>query len=100
MHSLETDKTVAKARQVEVSASHLIIFLVDGRKLSVPLEWFPRLVHGNPSERIRYELIGGGTGIHWPLLDEDISVEGLLAGHRSGESPSSIKRWLAARSNG
>lgn len=64
----------------------------------VPIDWYPRLVHGNTAERNKWRLIGKGEGIHWPELDEDISVKALLAGAASGESPSSIKRWLEARS--
>ncbi len=71
--------------------------LSDGRTISVPLVWYPRLVHANQEERKRWELIGGGQGIHWPDLDEDISAEGLIAGRRSGESQRSFKRWLEAR---
>jgi hypothetical protein len=73
------------------------VLLDDGRSLSVPLAWYPRLLHGNHSERARYELIGDGEGIHWSDLDEDISVEGLLAGKRSAESDASLARWLANR---
>ena len=69
----------------------------DARTRSVPLEWYPRLAHGTPAERGVWRLIGRGEGIHWPELDEDISVEGLLAGRRSGESQRSLKRWLEAR---
>jgi len=71
--------------------------LVDGRVISVPLAWYPRLEHGSPQERDNWRLIGEGEGIHWPELDEDISIEGLLAGRPSGESQASLKRWLAAR---
>jgi len=63
----------------------------------VPLVWFPRLAHGTPAERANWRLIGGGVGIHWPDLDEDISVENLLAGKPSAESQSSFKRWLENR---
>ena len=73
--------------------------LADGRTLSVPLAWYPRLFHGSQSERENWELIGDGEGIHWPDLDEDISVEGLILGRRSGESQRSLQRWLDARNN-
>jgi hypothetical protein len=59
--------------------------------------WYPRLLHGSPTERNHWVIIGGGEGVHWPDLDEDISVEGLLAGLPSGESQASLTRWLAAR---
>ena len=78
----------------------MVVWLGDGRRISVPLRWFPRLAHGAPTELARWELIGRGGGIHWPLLDEDVSVEGLLAGRRSGECRASVgrwRKWLAAR---
>ncbi len=71
----------------------------DGRAISVPLDWYPRLAYGTLEERNNVELYGDGT-IHWPDLDEDISVEGLLAGRRSRESESSLARWLAAKRAG
>jgi hypothetical protein len=83
--------------RVEVDDRHLTAHLDDGRILLVPLDWFPRLSHGSPEERARYELSGSGHGIHWPDLDEDISVEGLLAGRRSGEGEGSLRRWLTSR---
>ncbi|MGZ4839110.1 MAG: DUF2442 domain-containing protein [Terriglobales bacterium] len=67
------------ASDVEVSHGKLHVRLMDGRELSVPLDWFPRLKNAPPLQRKKWELIGGGIGIHWPLLDEDISVENLLA---------------------
>lgn len=73
--------------------------LADGRAISVPLAWYPRLVHGAPEERNNVELYGDGT-IHWPDLDEDIRVESLLAGRRSRESEASLARWLAAKRAG
>lgn len=82
---------------VEADDTRLIAHLADGRIISVPLEWYPRLAHGRPEERANYELSGGGYGIHWPDLDEDISVENLLEGRRSQESETSFKRWLAER---
>ncbi len=82
---------------VGVTEELLIVELADGRTLSVPLSWYPRLWHGRPEERRNWHLIGQGEGIHWPELDEDISVESLLLGRPSNESPASLKRWLAAR---
>ncbi|WP_439329462.1 DUF2442 domain-containing protein [Candidatus Thiosymbion oneisti] len=67
--------------------------------MSVPVEWFPRLVHATAEERINRRLIGNGQGIHWEDIDEDISVEGLLAGKSSGESQASFRKWLNRRSN-
>ena len=78
----------------------LIVDLADGRTITVPLAWFPRLARGTPAERANWRLIGGGVGIHWPDLDEDISVESLLAGRRSGETQVSLRRWLEARKAG
>ena len=74
--------------------------LSDGRTISVPLAWYPRLVHATQAERDNWELIGDGQGIHWPDLDEDLSVEGLIAGRPSRESQRSLKRWLKARRAG
>ena len=82
---------------VHVSESSLSIYLIDGRVLSCPLSWFPRLVHGTSAERNNYELVGDDDAIHWPDLDEDIELAGLFEGAKSGESESSIQRWLASR---
>src|SRR5438874_1058178 len=88
------------AAYVVVSDSTLSVTLGDDRVLSVPLEWYPRLSHGTPAERNHWELIGGGTAIHWPDLNEGVSIEGLVAGRRSMESPKSFKRWLRFRDRG
>lgn len=89
------------AETVTVTEDTLTVELSDGRSLSVPLAWFPRLVHATPVERRGWRLIGRGHGIHWEKLDEDISVEGLLAGRPSGESQASFKKWLlTCRSSG
>lgn len=85
------------AQAVHVSADTLSVDLADGRSIAVPLAWYPRLVHGTPAERSHWRLIGRGEGIHWPDLDEDISVENLLSGTPSGESQHSFKRWLESR---
>ena len=90
----------AVAQGVTSSDEALIVDLADGRTITVPLAWFPRLAHGTPTERANWRLIGGGVGIHWPDLDEDISVESLLAGRRSGEIQTSLRRWLRARKAG
>lgn len=86
-----------RAVDVKVTEDELRVDLEDGRGLAVPLAWYPRLVHGSQAERNRWRLIGRGVGIHWPALDEDVSVEGLLAGRRSSESQESLGRWLEAR---
>ena len=85
------------AERVDVTDDTLTADLSDGRTISVPLAWYPRLVHATPHERRNWRPIGGGAGIHWPDLDEDLNVEGLLAGRASGESQQSIKRWLEAK---
>jgi hypothetical protein len=85
------------AVDVQVSEETLTVCLADGRSIAVPVVWYPRLANGTPVERMRWELIGSGHGIHWPDLDEDISVEALLAGRRSNEAPSSLKSWLSMR---
>ena len=68
----------AKARGVSVGEDELTVLLADGRKISVPLAWFPRLLHATPDQRRNFELLGDGHGIHWPDIDEDLSVAGLL----------------------
>jgi hypothetical protein len=84
-------------QHVEVTEDSLRVDLADGRSISVPLAWYPRLLHGTRNERKHWRLIGGGEGIHWPDLDEDISVANLLAGHSSSESQPSFQQWLRAR---
>ena len=74
-----------------------MVDLTDGRTVSVPVAWYPRLMLGTPQERSYWRLIGKGEGIHWPDLDEDISVENILFGRPSGESQQSFKSWLEAR---
>jgi hypothetical protein len=97
MSTSVTEIQEARAQDVEVREDSLVVDLVDGRTVSVPLTWYPRLWHGNRQERSHFEIIGDGAYIHWPDLDEDLTVAGILAGHRSGESPASLKKWLAAR---
>jgi len=97
MNSLAVEIQEPSAQNITVSEAALTVDLVDGRTIIVPLVWYPRLWHGTPEERNHFEIIGEGTLIHWPDLDEDLSVSGLLAGRRSGESPRSLKRWLKAR---
>jgi hypothetical protein len=92
----EASNPVAALR-VKVTARLLIVELRDGRTVSVPIEWYPRLANATPGERQGWELIGPGIGIHWPKLDEDISVEGLLRGLPSGESSASLQQWLEDR---
>ncbi|MBI4557066.1 MAG: DUF2442 domain-containing protein [Candidatus Hydrogenedentes bacterium] len=87
----------ARAQSVQVKEDVLVVELVDGRTIMVPLVWYPRLWYGKPEERSNLEIIGDGGYIHWPQLDEDLSIAGMLAGRRSGESPDSLKKWLARR---
>lgn len=95
--TLQAETKEARAVDVEVTAESVTVHLDDGRTVTTPLAWYPRLVHATPEERQRVELIGSGTGLHWPDLDEDLSVRGMLAGQPSREGPQSLKRWLAAR---
>jgi len=74
-----------------------VVDLADGRTVSVPIAWYPRLMHGTTEERSHWRLIGKGEGIHWPDLDEDLSVENILLGRPSGESQRSLKKWLEER---
>jgi hypothetical protein len=89
--------SIADPPIIEFSDDAMTVQLDDGRALSIPLAWYPRLLHGTAEQRTRYELIGQGEGIHWPELDEDISVEGLLAGKRSAETDASLAKWLSNR---
>ena len=88
MSTSPVEATEPLASEVFVSEDELTVHLVDGRKLSVPLVWFPRLLHGSREQRDQFELIGEGEGIHWEELDEDISVAGLLRGVRASQPPS------------
>ena len=96
MSTLTTERDVL-AQSVVFGDDSMTVILDDGRSISVPLTWYPRLLAGTPSERKKYELIGDGEGIHWPELDEDISVKGIVAGRRSFESDKSLSRWLEKR---
>ena len=97
MSSSPTELRPAQAQGVTVTDDTLSVDLTDGRTVSVPLAWYPRLANGSAEERSTWRLVGRGEGIHWPGLDEDISVEGLLAGRPSGESRGSLERWLESR---
>src|SRR5689334_25435195 len=98
MSTLVKPETVPEPVAVDWTDDTLSVDLADGRTISVPIDWFPRLRHGTPNERAKYEL--SYAGIHWPDLDEDIPVEGLLNGERSGESQKSLNRWLEYRARG
>lgn len=97
MNSSAIETKQARAQGVTITDETLTVDLTDGRTISVPLAWYPRLLHASPAERENWRLVGDRVGIHWPDLDEDISVESLLAGRQSGESQPSLRRWLEAR---
>lgn len=82
---------------VSVTDDTLSVDLEDGRTIAVPIGWYPRLTYGTPAERTNVQIAGAGFGLHWPDLDEDIGIEGILLGKRSGESPQSFESWLASR---
>ena len=96
MSTLTVEARVARVQHVAITEDALTVDLADGRTLSVPLAWYPRLQNASRKERSNCRMIGKGEGIHWPDLDEDISVENLLAGKPSGESQASFKRWIEA----
>ena len=94
MNTSPNEFRTALAQHVTVTDDALVVDLLDGRTVSVPLSWYPRLVYGTPAERSHWRFIGRGEGIHWPDLDEDISVASLLAGRPSGETQRSLRQWL------
>jgi len=97
MSSLDVEIQEARAQAVRITDDSLTVDLVDGRTVIVPLVWFPRLWHGSRDERGHFEVFADGAYIHWPELDEDLTVASLLSGRRSGESSKSLKKWSAAR---
>ena len=97
MSSSPIEITIPAAMNVSVTDDTLTVDLSDGRSISVPIAWYPRLAHGSVNERTTWRLIGRGEGIHWPDLDEDISVEALIAGRPSRESQPSFAKWLQSR---
>ena len=99
MTILAIEMDIPYAENVSVTKDALTVDLSDGRTISVPLGWYPRLMHATPNERKNWRLIGRGQGIHWEDIDEDISIECLLAGRPSGESQDSFKKWLKARTS-
>jgi hypothetical protein len=98
MNTLAFDIRISAITAVEITEDSLRVDLEDGRTISIPIAWYPRLDHASEGERKNFRLIGKGMGMHWPELDEDISVEHMLAGIPSGESQASLKKWLDARS--
>ena len=99
MTSLVLNSPQPQAKSARVSEDALTIDLADGRTISAPLAWYPRLLQGTSEERNRYRLIGSGEGIHWPDLGEDISVDGVIAGRPSFETKESFQQWLASRAS-
>ena len=97
MSSSTVETSSVLAIGVAVTDDTLSVELTDGRTIGAPLAWYPRLAHGTRKERRSWRPIAGGRGIHWPDLDEDISVANLLAGQASSESQASLRKWLAGR---
>jgi len=97
MASSPAETSTPLAQDVKVADDALTVVLLDGRTVTVPVSWYPRLANGSPKERLNWQLLGGGHGIHWPDLDEDVSVDALLAGRPSAESHGSLQKWLGAR---
>ena len=97
MRSSMVENREALAIRIELTRETLSVELADGRTIAVPLAWYPRLAHATAEERKSWRLIGGGQGVHWPDIDEDISVANLLAGQPSTESQVSFKKWMAGR---
>ncbi|HVY94590.1 MAG TPA: DUF2442 domain-containing protein [Bryobacteraceae bacterium] len=99
MSTSQAETIGASALSVRVTDLDLSVDLSDGRTITVPVAWFPRIAMGTQKERENWLLIGKGHGIHWPDLDEDVNVESLLTGQRSRESDGSLKRWIEGRSH-
>ena len=97
MRTSGVESAAPAAVRVKISADAVVVELSDGRTVTAPLRWYPRLLHATARERRHWRLGGGGEGIHWPDLDEDISVEGVLAGRPSAESQASLEKWLETR---
>lgn len=97
MNSSVIELKAVLAISVQIDDIELTVDLSDGRTISAPLAWYPRLVYATQTERNQWRLIGKGRGIHWENLDEDISVENLILGRPSSESQTSFEKWLAAR---
>ncbi len=96
-HSATAAITPVKITRVTITDDTLAVDLEDGRTISVPIGWFPRLAYGTPAERANFRISGAGYGIHWPDLDEDIGIEGLILGKKSTESQASFEQWLQRR---
>jgi len=97
MLTLTIEFTVPTAENITISFDALTVDLSDGRSITVPLAWYPRLINASKAELDNWRFVGKGLGIHWEKLDEDISIENLLLGKPSGESQASFKKWLSSR---
>ena len=97
MNSSAIEIRISAITALAITEDSFRVDLEDGRTISIPIAWYPRLDHATDTERKNWRLIGKGIGIHWPDIDEDISVEHILAGIPSGESQESLKKWLAKR---
>ena len=97
MNSLAIETQEPRAQAITINEDSLSVDLMDGRTIIAPLIWYPRLWYGTTEERDNFEIIGDGALIHWHDLDEDLSVGGILAGRRSGESQKSLKKWIEER---
>lgn len=97
MPSAVVTLTLPRILEVIVTDDTLSVTLEDGRTVSMPVGWYPRLAYSTPDERVNFQISGAGYGIHWPDLDEDIGVEGFLLGKRSQESRASLEKWLGRR---
>lgn len=93
MNTLTTITNVPTALRLEITEDQLCVYLSDGRTVSVPISWYPRLSHASSKHLSNWKFIAGGSGIHWPELDEDISVQNLLFGQPSGENAQSFRNW-------
>lgn len=98
--TLSAAVTLSRVVNISVTEDTLSVDLEDGRTIAVPITWYPRLAYGTPQERANFQISSAGYGVHWPDLDEDIGVEGLLRGKKSTESPASFERWLQRRQRG
>jgi hypothetical protein len=94
---MSTSTADVRVKDIAITEDSLTVSLADGRTITVPLEWFPRLVHATAAEGKNWRLVGKGEGLHWPELDEDINIHDLLLGRRSAETQSSFERWLEKR---
>jgi len=96
-NSVVVTLSLPRIKDVSVTEDTLSVDLEDGRTVLVPIGWYPRLAHGTPDERSNVSIAGAGFGLHWPDLDEDIGIDGILLGKRTNESPQSFEKWLQKR---